>query len=110
MYLTRCEVIIDARKAELEKLQKKQEKFCKELGDISIFELSYPPLPTSEKLEEFHKHLETLEALKFEREEQFYILKEEILKDINEINYEPKTNFEKMVFQFYFSCSSFSVR
>jgi len=40
-----------------------------------------------------------LEALKFEREEQFYILKEEILKYVNEINYKPSTNFEKMVVQ-----------
>lgn len=40
-----CEVIINARKTELEKLQQKQNKYCKELGDISIFQLSYPPLP-----------------------------------------------------------------
>ncbi|KAL1508947.1 hypothetical protein ABEB36_003761 [Hypothenemus hampei] len=95
--IKKYEEIIEARKEELNALNKKQASCCKRLKIEPKVVLSYPPLPSREQLEELHANIEELEAMKFEREE-LYIEKKHFIEElVNEIKYKPNNEFEKMV-------------
>ncbi|KAJ8960392.1 hypothetical protein NQ314_006082 [Rhamnusium bicolor] len=79
---------------ELNKLRKKQLELCNNLGKEPKI-LKDSPLPLSEEIEEFKKHIEKLEVEKFNRLEKFISTKEELLDIIKELNIQPSSNFEK---------------
>ncbi|XP_030764869.1 protein regulator of cytokinesis 1-like [Sitophilus oryzae] len=89
-----CEAIINAKKKEIEVLNEKQIIYCKHLGKEPKYNLPCPPLPTPAQLEEFQKYIERLEHEKFEREEKYCILKEDIARIVKELKYKPNTDFE----------------
>lgn len=93
----RYEVVINAKKEELEVLNEKQRKLCKHLGQEPKITLQYPPLPTPQQLEEFQKHIDQLDAKKFEREEQYCHLKDSIMEYVKELKYKPNSDFERKV-------------
>ncbi|KAJ8928189.1 hypothetical protein NQ314_019252, partial [Rhamnusium bicolor] len=97
LFLFRYEKLIEVRVNELNKLRKKQLELCNNLGkEPKIIKDS--PLPSSEEIEEFQKHIEKLESEKFNRLEKFISTKEELLDIIKELNIQPSSNFEKEVF------------
>ncbi|XP_066156352.1 protein regulator of cytokinesis 1-like isoform X1 [Euwallacea fornicatus] len=95
--INKYELIINAKRKELELLQKKQADWVKELGEVEEIKLSYPPLPTAEQLEHFHQHIESLEGLKFEREERYCYLRHNLIEIIEELKYQPRNEFEEMI-------------
>ncbi|XP_076259357.1 protein regulator of cytokinesis 1-like isoform X1 [Rhynchophorus ferrugineus] len=92
-----CEEIINAKKKEIKILTDKQTKYCNYLGEEPKFNLPCPPLPTPQQMEEFQKYIDKLEHEKFEREERYCMLKEDIMKLVEDLRYKPNSDFEHRV-------------
>ncbi|XP_050315846.1 protein regulator of cytokinesis 1-like [Anthonomus grandis grandis] len=95
--LKQYEDIINQKKSELKMLQDKQEELCKQLEEEPKMKLKYPPLPTQSELAKFQQYIDKLENEKFEREEKYCALKDEIMELVKELGYKPKDDFEKKV-------------
>ncbi|KAK9872353.1 hypothetical protein WA026_017811 [Henosepilachna vigintioctopunctata] len=90
------ESMINERKEQLNNLIGKQQKLCTALEEAP-YEITTSPLPSKEKVEELQRYIETLEQEKFDREEKYFNMKENIAKMAMELNLVPKTDFEKEI-------------
>ena len=87
---------VESIKKEIKKLNKEELSLTKSLGRAPQ-SLPLEPLPSPDTISKFRKYLEQLESTRFEREEHFLNIKAEILDFVEDLNYEPTLDFERMV-------------
>ncbi|XP_031350000.1 protein regulator of cytokinesis 1-like isoform X2 [Photinus pyralis] len=95
-WISRHEQKLEEIKTEIKKLNKEEMLLMKSLGRTPC-PLPVNPLPCNDTITKFKAHLEELESLKFEREEQYFAAKSEILNLVEELQYEPALDFERAV-------------
>jgi len=84
------------RMEEVLRLKKKDEDICLKM-EVDPFHLSSTVVPSTNQLEALKEHIRSMEEEKFDREERYLALKENILKRYMELEEEPETSFEREI-------------
>lgn len=61
------------------------------------FHISSSVVPSTRQLQDLQDHIRSMEEEKFHREEKFVSMKEAILRKYMELEEEPETDFERLV-------------
>ncbi|CAH1384884.1 hypothetical protein MTP99_004429 [Tenebrio molitor] len=90
------EALAEIRRKELRDLHQKQLTLCKSLGWEPKL-LSESPLPLPKEMEDLRMHVDSLENEVLEREEKFFMLKEEVVDIVGELGASPNLDFEREI-------------
>ncbi|XP_044745916.1 protein regulator of cytokinesis 1-like isoform X2 [Coccinella septempunctata] len=90
----KLKMIMEERQNEIKNLMEKQKELCNIL-EKTPYELPLSPLPRKEEIENVQNYVDSLEQEKFNREERYLALKEAIGRLSHELDFVPKTDFER---------------
>ena len=95
-FLSRLRSTLAEKQKEVNELKDRERKLCNCLGTVER-PLVISPLPTPTEINNFLKHIDTLETERFKREERYIELKSLIEDIVNELRVEPAPQLEKSI-------------